>query len=128
MIIPQFGWTFSMSRKKQQRKMNQLVRIMNKNIENDDLWKGRFYCHQVNYSPFHVYEDKSGAQLFVTLEFVDKKTNKTMMAADTVSSWRHINGYTLWNKMNYFITEWCKVWEENPRPNKDNAIDYRRKK
>ena len=123
-----WGWTCSHSRKKQQRKMNQLVRTMNKNIENDELWKGRFYCHQVHYAPFYTYEDKSGSVLFVTLEFVDRKTGKTMLSADDVSSWRHINEYHLWEKMNYFITTWCKVWEENPRPNKENAIDYRKKK
>lgn len=123
-----YGWTCSHSRKKQQRKMNQLVRIMNKNIENDELWKGRFYCHQVNYAPFYTYEDKSGSVLFVTLEFVDKQTGKTMLAANDVAGWRHWNGSRLFKKMNYFITEWCQVWKENPRPHRDTSIDYRRKK
>ena len=124
----EYGWLYSHSRKKQQRKMNQLVRIMNKNIEKDELWKGRFYCHQVNHAPFYTHEDKSGSVLFVTLEFVDRKTGMTMLAADDVAGWRHINGYHLWEMMNYFITVWCRVWKEKPRPNKENAIDYRRKK
>lgn len=120
-------WICNLNRKKQQRKINKLVRNMNKNIENDNLWKGRFYCHQV-YSPqWYIYEDKSGAELFVHLEFVDKQTGKTMLAADTVSCWCHWGGIRLFRAMNDFIVNYCAVWEETPRPHETTSIDYRGK-
>ena len=121
-------WVYSNNRKKQQRKMNRMIRKMNKNIENDSLWKGRFYAHQVKGSYFTPYEDKSGAELFVQIEFVDRKTGKTMLTADLVASWCHWNGVKIWEKMNYFIVNWCDVWREDPRPSEKNAIDYRKKK
>lgn len=121
-------WVYSNNRKKQQRKMNKMIRHMNKHIEKDDLWKGRFYAKQVLNSYFTPYEDKSGAELFVQIEFRDKQTGKTMLQADTVAAWCHWNGCRLFEKMNYFITEWCQVWKEDPRPHRDTSIDYRRGK
>ena len=56
-------WLTSFNRKKHQRRMNRFVRAINKNIANDDLWRGRFVVKQVGTPYFYIYEDKSGAEL-----------------------------------------------------------------
>ena len=117
-------WISTRNRKKQQRKMNKIVREMNKHIEQDDLWKGRFCCRQILSPVWYTWDDNSGSVLFVQLLFIDKKTGKTFHYADDVASWYHFNHWRLWEKMNWFITEYCQVWREDPRPDKKTAIDY----
>ena len=110
------GWLCSKKRKRHQRAMNKLVRDMNKNIEKDNLWQGRFYARQVGNSQFYEFQDRSGAELFVGIQCVDRKTGRTYTRWDTVNSWRHMNGWDLWEFMNWFIVEFIEVWSENPRP------------
>lgn len=117
-------WIYTLNRKKQQRHINKIVRKMNKNIEKDELWKGRFCARQVFAPEWTIYDDKSGAELFVHLLFIDKKTKQVMLKADTVASWSHWNGCKLWETMNYFITEWCETWRGTERPSYENAIDF----
>lgn len=106
-----YGWLSSKNKKRHQRAMNELMRVLNKNIENDNLWKGRFYVRQIA-SKWHQYEDKSGAELWVVLRFYDKKTSITRTVANTVNHWRYFGGSYLWWEMNNFIIEDVKVWEE----------------
>ena len=122
--LKRMDWICTVNRKKQQRHMNKLVRKMNKIIEQDSLWKGRFCARQVESPQWTVYEDKSGAELFVHLLFIDKKTKQVMLKADTVASWSHWNGCKLWETMNYFITEWCETWRGTERLSYENAIDF----
>lgn len=110
-----YGWLTSKNRKRHQRAMNELMRLMNQNIENDDLWKGRFYVRQVA-AQWYEYEDKSGAELWVVLRFIDKKTGFYWETAETVNHWRWVNGNRLWWAMNDFIVEKTNVWSEDPRP------------
>ena len=110
-----YGWLTTLNRKKQQREMNKLIRKINQNIENDTLWCGRFYVKQV-FARFEVYSDKSGADLFVGLAFIDKKTNVTFTRYETVNYWRFYNGGHLSLAMNEFIVNRTGVWQENPRP------------
>lgn len=112
------GWLCSKNRKRHQRAMNKLMRDLNKNIENDSLWQGRFYVKQTA-AQWHEYEDKSGAELWVVLSFIDKKTGMTYETAETVNHWRMWNGSHLWWEMNNFIVEKVKAWDENPAPNTD---------
>lgn len=119
-------WLTSQNRKRHQRAMNKLVRIMNRNIENDSLWLGRFYAKQIA-AEWVTYEDHSGAELWVTLQFVDKKTGCDYKAAGTVNHWRYFNGSNLWWSMNEFIVDRVGVWSENPQPSISNAVDYRNK-
>jgi hypothetical protein len=117
-------WICNFNKKKQQRHINKLIRRMNKNIEQDSLWKGRFCARQVGSPQWTVYDDKSGAELFIHLLFIDKKTKKVMLKADTVAAWSLSNAYRLWYDMNYFITEWCETWRSGERPSEKNAIDF----
>lgn len=108
-------WLTSMNKKRHQREINRLVREANKSIEKDDLWHGRFCIKQVESPQWHVYEDKSGAEYFVHLKFIDKCTGRYWIQAETVNHWRGSfgNGWRIWDKMNWFIVEHCNVWDES---------------
>ena len=108
-------WLTSMNKKRHQREINRLVREANKSIEKDDLWYGRFCIKQVESPQWHVYEDKSGAEYFVHLKFIDKCTGRYWIQAETVNHWRGSfgNGWRIWDKMNWFIVEHCNVWDES---------------
>lgn len=121
-----YDWLTSQDRKRHQREMNKLVRKLNKNIENDSLWQGRFYIRQVD-SYWYQYEDKSGYELIVTLRFIDKKTGFYWDTREAVNHLRFYNGSRLWWTMNKFITEKTGVWKEDPRPGADewfNSINW----
>ena len=62
-------------RKKAQHTINKNIRAINKNIENDNLWRGRFIMRQVN-ARWDAFEDGSGGELFVTILMIDKKLDK----------------------------------------------------
>lgn len=107
-------WLTSKNKKRHQRALNKLIRDINKSIEQDDLWYGRFCIRQV-YSPqWQVYDDGSGAEYFVHLKFIDKCTGRYWIQAETVNHWRGNfgNGWRLWDKMNWFIINHLNVWEE----------------
>lgn len=108
-------WLTSNKRKVHQRAMNKLMRDMNRNIERDDLWRGRFKVSQTA-AHFIPYEDGSGSELWVCLRFTDRVTGKYEESLETVNHWRMWNGNHLFWKMNSFITEVSGVWESDPKP------------
>lgn len=125
------SWMYSCNRKKQQRKMNRYVRAINKNLEMDDLWRGRFYVRQVGSSVFYIYEDKSGASLErIHLIVTDRVTGKTTDGYDSMNGWCHFDGSHLWRFVNDAIVKEFDVWHNEPDPYeiKNNPkYDYRRK-
>lgn len=109
-----FGhWLTSKNAKVHQRRINRYMRDLNNNIKNDNLWQGRFYVHQIGRQRYN-YEDGSGMELWVTLEFVDRKTGRTKQILDTDNSWTFSGD--LWIEMNNFIVSDVNVWSEDPRP------------
>lgn len=114
---------YSMNRKKHQRAVNRIVRRLNKSIENDELWRGRFICRQKE-AYFVTYEDRSGATLTVRLQFYDKKTGITANYFTHSDALTGIFGVgRLFWEMNDFIVNICDVWrKEDPRQDK---TDYR---
>ena len=60
-------------RKKYQRELNKKIRALNKNIENDNLWRGRFVFYQKD-AHWYVFEDGSGGELIAFIRAYDKKT------------------------------------------------------
>lgn len=119
------GWLTSFDRKKHQRRMNKYVRAMNKNIANDDLWRGRFITRQVGSPTFYVYEDKSGAELEnVHLVIIDLTDGHEVHAWDSGNGWCHWGGGHIWRFANYAITECFDVWHNNvdPRDLKDDSM------
>lgn len=98
-------------RKIYQRRMNKIVRKINKSIQNDWLWNGRFYIKQYA-AWFFPFEDNSGATFEAIYIIHDRKTGRKESAVFDnynidwkLSSWA-----------NKCITEVWKVWEENPNP------------
>lgn len=111
--------------KKTQRFINRCVRALNKNIYDDELWKGRFVIRQINRKDF---SDISLLQFF--FEMKDKETGKTQeISLAAWTSYECSHPFFMSNiaqAMNDFIIEDCKVWSEEPRPSLDTAKDYRK--
>ena len=109
----------SMKRKNHQRWFNQYCRYINKCIENDDLWLGRFCVKQLSTSIEWV-EDKSGGLMYVKLVMWDKKNDiaRVNWYSGLDMDWK------FWYDFNDFIINDCKVWDEDPDP-RDNRIDFR---
>ena len=63
-------------RKKYQRFLNKQIKDLNKSVEVDELWKGRFFIRQIQ-SDWIEFDDHSGGILKACLEFRDKKTKLT---------------------------------------------------
>jgi len=112
----------SHKRRKHQRWFNQYCRYVNKAIENDDLWLGRFYITQ-NRTFMEWFEDNSGGLMRAEIVMHDRKTGKTKSKFyDGLDMY-----WKFWFDFNDFIINHCKVWEEVPGPC-ENRIDYRKKK
>lgn len=110
----------SHNRKNHQRWFNQYCRYINKCIENDDLWLGRFYVIQKR-TIMEWFEDGSGGLMTAELIMWDKKTNIVRVGWYTGldMDWK------FWRDFNDFIISDCKVWEEVPDV-RVNRIDYRK--
>ena len=111
----------SHNHKNHQRWFNQYCRYVNKCIEDDDLWLGRFYISQKR-TFLEKFEDKSGMLMHAEIVMHDRKTGiiKSKWYSGLDMDW------VFWWDFNNFIIEDCKVWEEVPDP-RDNRIDYRKK-
>ena len=48
-------WLTSMNKKRHQREINRLIRKINKSIEKDELWNGRFCIKQVGSPQWYIY-------------------------------------------------------------------------
>lgn len=112
-------------RKKYQRSLNHLVRAINRNIANDDLWLGRFELRQKDAS-YEEFEDHSGGVLYVNIRVYDKATGYFKDYRMDFAPYYMSNGWHLWEIANKFITEDCGVWKSNPRPYEKGFVkDYR---
>ena len=110
----------SHNRKNHQRWFNQYCRYVNKCIEEDDLWLGRF-CVSQNRTRMDWFEDGSGGLMMAELIMRDKKTGivRTKWYNGLDMDWK------FWRDFNNFIIDDCKVWEEVPDI-RINRIDYRK--
>lgn len=92
-------------RKKAQTKINKSVRKLNRNIANDNLWRGRFVIRQID-SRWEHFEDGSGGELLAWVEIRDLKTGLYMgFCVDNYNP-----GWKLWENSNKFIVEYSGVW------------------
>ena len=105
--------------KKIMKKVTRTIRDINKNIENDNLWLGRFCIVPIRIDGYR-YDDRSGAWCKCYLAFIDKATGKQMLGImeDTIT----IRADLYW-LMNDFICEQVNVWAEVPSP-RNNIKDY----
>ena len=104
-------------RKKAQKMLNKKIRLINKAIEKDNLWMGRFEIRQKDAS-WNEFSDGSGGELFATLRFYDKGSG--YYKDFIVSALYPDSGIFLFANLNTLINEFiindCGVWEENPSP------------
>lgn len=109
----------STKRKKHQRWFNQYCRYINRVMEEDTLWLGRF-CVKQEGTEMHWFEDGSGGVMRAKITMRDKKTNlqETDYYTGFDMDWK------LWLDLNNFIVNKCKVWSESPSVY-ENRIDYR---
>lgn len=98
-------WLSSRKRKNHQRAMTNYIRKVNKELEKDEQWQGRFYVRQTGSIYWELYEDGSGASLYVYITFYDKKTGLSRTTIGSVNEYR--NG-TLYNLLNDFICDIIK--------------------
>ena len=111
--------------RKMQRKARKALQKINRDIEKDSLWQGRFVIRQVG-KQFLKHEDNSGYKVCYTLAVVDKKTGNYILAY--VDDYAIENKWKLFVLMNNFIIDDVKVWDEVPNPRdpafKFNWINY----
>ena len=108
----------SHNRRKHQRWLNHFIRNVNKDIENDPLWLGRFKVEQ-KATTMDWFEDKSGGLMYCHLQFRDKKTGLTK---DWFTDCLEVNWH-MFLEMNDFIVKDCQVWEKE-KPYEERR-DYR---
>ena len=115
----------SQNQKNHQRALNKLVRVINKNIYNDPLWKGRFEIRQYKAWWRPYWEEPDYYVFYAQFIFYDKKTKKTYLTdIKSANDWQFLGGYKLWLEMNDFILN-SGFWEEKPRPTYENAPNFR---
>lgn len=90
-----------LNRKKRQRKLNRLVHAVNRVIERDKEFQGRYYIKQEPGSQFIYFPDKSGAMLWVGLRFIDRETGFSKVYYSDY--WEFLDGIHIYKKMNDFI-------------------------
>lgn len=109
-------------RKKQQRKVNKIIKEANQRMKEDSLWRGRFQIKQLrsDYRPFSSDYCDYG-DFYVELEFIDKKTGKIKR------SWYHplsLFKNHIYAQLNDFIVVYCDVWREKPSPKEQTEVYY----
>ena len=112
------NWITSNNRKTHQRTLNKVMRHINQNIANDNLWRGRFIIRQIG-GQWKTYDRIPGQTwpteyyYWVQLVMIDKKTGKYRIICEDANRCC-CGGYLYW-EINNFITMKCKVWEEEGR-------------
>ena len=118
-----FTTQLTLNRKKRQRRFVRYLRQINKNVMDDDLWRGRFEMRQVGAewvtdgfrritSDGREFYDPYGI-LIAKVKIKDKLTGKTeeyMVNTDTTDI---LEGYNLWRLMNDFINSIPKAIQQS---------------
>lgn len=111
-------------RRDYQRKFNRKIRLLNKSIEEDNLWKGRFIFLQKN-ARWEEFFDHSGGVLHLVIRAFDKKTNYHHDYIIEYAPWMStFNWHLTVDIGNKFIVEDANVWKEKERPSLSNAVNY----
>ncbi len=108
--------------KKTMRKVNKVIRKLNKNIANDSLWKGRFVVRIIDRQRKR-FEDNSGYWYRFTLQFIDKETGYYSLAWLNDLAFTFGGGAKIWWIMNDFIIKDINVWKKPQGKNNSSYID-----
>ena len=109
-------------RKEYQHKLNKLIKEVNKAIENDSLWNGRFVFH-IMVTDFERFSDNSGGMLYTIIRGYDKKSKMYKdydLQYAPYLSFAHVD---IWSTVNNFITKDTDTWYNGNNPYKDKT-DY----
>ena len=111
-------------RKKYQKDLNRKIRDLNKNIENDELWNGRFIFH-IMATEFERFDDGSGGMLYAIIRGYDKHTGyyKDYRLEYAPYIDKHC-GWSIWKIGNKFITEDTDTYKNGHNPYQEDKIDY----
>ncbi len=109
----------TLKRKSYQRKINKIVRNINKAMEKDELWRGRFVIYQTR-AEYYKYADNSGIACYYCFCIYDKKTGIDKKIYSENGNWLiHTNGFGLLEELNDFIVKDLRVWrDDDPREDK----------
>lgn len=119
------NWKTSQNPKVHQRALNALARKINKSVENDPMWKGRYCVRQYRAWWRPYWEEPDYYVFYAQFVFYDKKTHKTYLTnIREGNEWLFLGGSKLWWEMNDFIIN-SGVWEEVPRITYENTPDFR---
>lgn len=110
-------------RKKYQRKLNKVVRDINKSIEEDTLWNGRFVFH-IMVTNFERFSDNSGGILYTIIRGYDKKSKAYKDYKLQYAPFLPFSQANIWLTANKFITEDTDTWYNGNDPYKEAKIDY----
>jgi len=102
-----FRWKTSQNPKVHQRAINRVLRAINENVYNDDLWMGRFFVRQ---HAREVTMCDGVLYMAVELRFYDHKTKKYSSEWLTSNEIIIFGGSKIWGLMNDFIVEDIDVW------------------
>ena len=97
------------------------MRIVNKSISQDHLWRGRFVIKQLSRTVW-AYEDGSGASINYKVGLYDKKTKRYAYGFIEDYNVSMFTTYVVNKAMNKFIVEIIEVWR-NEKPTED-TVDY----
>ncbi len=113
-------------RKKYQSGLRHIVKDLNKNIENDDLWNGRFVFHIIA-SELEKFEDGSGGLLHSIIRCYDKANGYYKDYIYVYAPYLHNCHFNIWEIGSKFITEDTDAWKHGHNPYKEKA-DYKKVK
>lgn len=123
-----FTTQLTVNRKKRQRRFVRYLRQINKNIMDDDLWRGRFEMRQVDAewithgfrgitSDGREFFDPYGT-LIAKVKIKDKLTGKTEEYVVNTNITDRLEGYDLWRSMNDFINSIPEAIQQSKEHNK----------
>lgn len=123
-----FTTQLTVNRKKRQRRFVRYLRQINKNIMDDDLWRGRFEMRQVDAewithnfrgitSDGREFRDTYGT-LIAKVKIKDKLTGKTEEYVVNTNITDRLEGYDLWEFMNDFINLIPEAIQQSKEHNK----------
>jgi hypothetical protein len=110
-------------RKRYQRALNHAIRDLNKNIAEDNLWKGRFYFFQKD-ARWEEFPDGSGGILHAYIRGYDKATGYYRDCKIEYAPFLTFANWHIWDFGNQFIVEDVRVWDEIPRPSITAVKDW----
>ena len=104
--------------KKYHSGLRHVVRDLNKNIEKDDLWNGRFVFHIMD-THFNKFEDGSGGVLHAVIRGYDKADGYYKDYRFDYAIWSILYHFDIWKIGNRFITEDANAWKNGHNPYKE---------